>query len=372
MPDADLPRSTGLFDDPAGGSFRLAAIPLSPDRLTTWQQRLANWRALREVPLYPEDPRIGAARQAERTARQRVSVHHATQHGHVFSNRRIPRDPRAAGMGRFEADLIAVTARRVVVLEVKNWSGQLGPAGDRWVQVQRSGEQIHHPNLLAHNREKLRALYRYLLGSGVQIDPARFHQGVVFVNPRLTIAAEIARHPAVLQLDPAGDSLRGLIGEGTSLGRRASARIVQWLADAETTATLAQHLLQVIPPAGVKAAAAAIGALRSWDRLTLRGGRELLGDIVWLRITGTQVPAQALQPGGAATLHWRRSLIGVLQWVVMNQRPGSLTGDLIRDQYRVPGRRVWLDTEDCVYFHETGTPKPGVIAISHVERIQLG
>lgn len=372
MTDADTPRSTGLFDGPAGDRFRLAAIPLSPDRLTTWHQRLAQWRALRDVPLYREDPRIGAARQAERTARQRVSVHQATQHGHVFSNRRIPRDHRAAAMGRFEADLIAVTARRVVVLEVKNWSGQLRPAGDRWVQIQRGGDQIPHPNLLVHNREKLRALYRYLAECGVHIDPGRFHQAVVFVNPRLAIAAEIARHPAVLHLDTVGDSLGDLIGEGTSLGRRAAARVVQWLVDAETTVALAQHLLQVIPPADMKAAAAAIGALRSWDRLTLRGGRELQGDIVWLRVTGTQVLAGALQPGGAASLHWRRSSIGGLQWVVMNQRPGSVTGDLFRDQDRLPGRRLWLDTEDCVYFHEPGTPKPGVIALSHVERIQIG
>jgi hypothetical protein len=148
--------------------------------------------------------------------------------------------------------------------------------------------------------------------------------------------------------------------------------VVQWLAGAETSAALAQHLLQVIPPADVKAAADTIGALRTWDRLTLRGGRELQGDIVWLRVTGKQVPAQALKPGGAATLHWRRGLFGGLQWVVMNQRPGRMTGDLFWDQHRVPGRRVWLDTEDCVYFHEPGLPKPGIIALSHVDRIQIG
>ena len=372
MTEADTPRGTGLFDSPAADGFRMAGIPQWTDRLSTWQHRLAQWGALRDVPLYREDPRIAAARQAERTARQRLSVHHATQHGHLFSNRRIPRDHRAATMGRFKADLIAITARRVVVVEVKNWSGQLYPAGGCWIQVQRSGEQIQHPDLLVHNREKLRALYRYLMASGVKIDPDRLHQGVVFVNPRLSIAPEIARHPAVLRLDPAGDSLGSLLGEGTSLGRRAAARIVQWLVDAETTATLAQHLLQVIPPVGVKAAADAIGALRSWDRLALRGGRELQGDIVWLRVAGTQVPAGDLQPGGASTLHWGRSWIGGLRWVMLNTPPGSMRGDLFRDQHRVPGRRVCLKPEDCVYFHEPGTPKPDVIALSHVERIQLG
>ncbi len=368
MSDTDTPRTTGLVDGPEDDSFRLAAIPLSPERFTTWRERLAQWRALRNAPVHLEDPRIRAARHAERQARQRIRVHHATQYGHVFSNRRIPRDSSAAGLGRYEADLIAVTARRVVLLEVKNWSGQLRVAGNGWVQVQRNGTEVHHPNLLAHNREKLRALHRHLVEHGVHIAPQCFHQGVVFVNPRLDTDREIAGHPAVLQLDGVGE----LLGDGTSLGRRAAARVAQWLANSETSAALAQHLLQVIPPSDVKAAAEVIGALRTWDRLTLRGGRELQGDILWLRVTGKQVPAQALKPGGAADLHWRRGLIGGVEWVVMNQRPGSMTGDLFWDQHRVPGRRVWLDTEDCVCFHEPGRPKPGIIALNHVERIQVG
>ena len=368
MSDPDTPRTTGLVDAPEEDSFRLAAIPLSPDRLTSWRERLAQWRALCDAPLHAEDPRIRAVRRAERQARHRIRVHHANQYGHVFANRRIPRDSSAAGLGRYEADLIAVTARRVVLLEVKNWSGQLRQAGDGWVQVQRNGTEVHHPNLLAHNCEKLRALHRYLDVCGVHIAPQCFHQGVVFVNPRLAIDAEIASHPGALQLDDVGE----LLGAGASLGRRAAARVAQWLASAETSAALAQHLLQMIPPADVKAAAEAIGALRTWDRLTLRGGRELQGDIVWLRITGQQVPAQALKPGGAAVLHWRRGLIGGLRWVVMNQRPGCMAGDLFWDQHRVPGRRVWLDTEDCVYFHEPGKSKPGIIALNHVERVQIG
>ena len=368
MPDPDTPRATGLFDGPEEEGFRLAAIPLSPDRFSTWRERLAQWRALRDAPLHLEDPRIRAARQAERQARQRIRVHHATQYGHVFSNRRIPRDSSAAGLGRYEADLIAVTARRVVLLEVKNWSGRLRVAGDGWVQVQRNGTEVHHPNLLVHNREKLRALHRHLVEHGVHIAPQCFHQGVVFVNSRLDIDAEIADHPAVLQLDGVGE----LLGDGTGLGRRAAARVAQWLASAEASAALAQHLLQVIPPVAVKAAAEVIGALRTWDRLTLRGGRELQGDILWLRVTGKQVPAQALKPGGAADLHWRRGLIGCVQWVWMNQRPGNMTGGIFWDQHLVPGRRVWLDSEDCVYFHEPGRSKPGIIALNHVERIQIG
>lgn len=368
MEDINTPSTTGLMDRPAGPDYRLGAIPLAPERFSTWKERLAQWRALRDAPLYLEDGRARAARGAERHAKRRLSVHHATQYGHVFSNKRIPRDVQAAAMGRFEADLIALTPRRVVVLEVKNWSGQLKVAGDRWVQVQRSGAEVTHPNLLAHNREKLRALHRYLAHAGVNIPAERFHQAVIFVNPRLEIDSAIADHPAMLCMDDVGD----VLGSGTSLGRHVAARLVQLLTDAETNATLAENLLKVIPPTEVAAATAAIKGLRTWDRLTLRGGRELQGDIIWLRLTGNQAPAAALKPGGAASLEWRRGAIGGIQWVLRNRGAGNLRGDIFWDQHLVPGRRVPLDAHDCVYFHEPGEPKPSIIALSHVERLQIG
>ena len=52
MSDLDTPRTTGLVDEPEDDSFRLAAIPLSPERFTTWRERLAQWRALRDAPLH--------------------------------------------------------------------------------------------------------------------------------------------------------------------------------------------------------------------------------------------------------------------------------------------------------------------------------
>jgi hypothetical protein len=368
MNNLDTPATTGLFDPSASANYRLGAIPLAPERFTTWQERLAQWRALRDAPLYLEDGRALAARGAERQAKRRLSVHHATQYGHVFSNKRIPRDVSAAAMGRFEADLIVLTPRRVVVLEVKNWSGQLRVEGDRWVQVQRSGTEVIHPNLLAHNREKLRSLHRYLTHAGVSIPDERFHQAVIFANTRLEIDPAIAGHPAVLLIDDVGD----VLGDGTSLGRHVAARLVQLLTDAETSAALAENLLKVIPPAEVAAATEAIKDLRSWDRLTLRGGRELQGDILWLRVIGQKAPAAALKPGGAATLEWRRGVFGGIQWVLRNRRAGTLRGDIFWDQHLVPGRRLPLDADDCVYFHEPGEARPSIIALSHVERVQIG
>lgn len=48
----------------------------------------------------------------------------------------------------------------------------------------------------------------------------------------------------------------------------------------------------------MKRAARAIGELRTWDRVTLRGGRLLQGDVLWMRVFGNQAPAAMFNPGG--------------------------------------------------------------------------
>jgi hypothetical protein len=368
MNDINTPSTTGLSDSTERTGYRLQAIPLASERNLNWPDRLAQWRQLRDAPLHAEDKRAAAARRSERLTRRMVSVHHSTEFGHVFSNKRIPRDVTAAAMGRYEADLIVITPRRLVNLEVKNWSGKLKVQGDRWVQVQRSGNEVAHNNLLAYNRDKLRALHRYLMHCGVNLPQERFHQAVVFANPWLDLDPALANHPAVLRLD----DLHTVLGGGTSAARHMAAKLVELLSKAETAAALSENLFKVIPPAQVKSVAGAIERLRTWDRLTLRGGRILQGDILWMRITGVQIPAAVLTPGGEATLSWRRGLVGGFAWVALNSSAGSFRGNVIAGQDRISGRTLPLNPQDCVYFHEPGEAAPSVIALSHVERMQIG
>lgn len=368
MNNFNLPAGTGLSDVGLTAGYQLSAIPLSRPRATAWTERLARWRALRNASLYLEDGRARAARRAEVVTGRLVSVHHAVQYGHVFSNKRIPRDVKAAAMGRYETDLLVITPRRVVVLEVKNWSGSLRVQGDQWVQTQRSGDQLVHQNLLLHNRDKLRVLRQYLLHRGVNLPVERFHQAVVFANPRLDIDPALRVHPAVLEFD----SLDAVLGDGTSAARLMAAKLVEKLVSAEAAKALHLDLLNVIPPAQVKAAAQAIAELRTWDRITLRGGRTLQGDLLWLRMIGTHCPAEVMNRGGAAELYWRRDLIGGFLWVVMDGWPGYMQGTIFGDQHRIPRRALPVDQDACLYFHEAGEPKPSIIALTSVERVELG
>lgn len=363
------PSGTGLVDPaPEDCPWRLAAVPLGAERASSWQERARQWRALHDAPRFEEDGRAREARRSEKAARRMVSAHHSSQFGHIFSNKRVPRDVTAAAMGRYEADLIVITPRRIVNLEVKNWSGRLRVQGDRWVQLQRNGNEVVHDNLLAYNRDKLWAIHRYLFHCGVPLAPERFHQAVVFANDALDLDPAIAQHPAVLRMD----SLASVLGNGTSAARQLAAKVLQWVAQADVASTLTEALLQVISPAQVKAAADAIGALRTWDRLTLHGGRVMQGDVIWLRLSGQHIAASALNPGGVAELKRRRDWPGFLTWVVLPKGAGTLEGYVVSGQHRLPGRKLPLDPDDCIYFHEPGNKSPGIIALRHVERMQLG
>lgn len=368
MENLNLPPGTGLGDPAADPGYVLSAIPLSPERSTDWRERLANWRALRNAPVFLEDGRTHASRVTEVVTRRLVSVHHTTRYGHLFSNKRIPRDVKAAAMGRYETDLIVITPRRIVVLEVKNWSGTLRLQGDQWIQTQRSGNQIVHNNLLTHNRDKLRVLHQYLKHKGVHLPAERFHQAVVFANPRLDIDPVLREHPAILEFD----SLDSALGDGTSAARLLAAKLVDKLVANEAAAAVQRDLLDVIPPAQIKAAAQAIEELRTWDLVTLRGGRVLQGDVLWLRIIGCQASTWTLNPGGEGHFVWRRDLIGGLQWVVWNESPGYVQGTLFKNQHLAPRRMVPLNSDACICFHEAGNPKPSIIALTHVERVRNG
>jgi hypothetical protein len=364
-----LTAGTGLEDEARSDtSYRLAAVPLGAMRYTTVRERLGQWRELRDAPKFREDPRIATARTEERILGKVVSVHRSTQHGHVFSNKRIPRDVTAAAMGRCEADLIVMTPRRVVLIEVKNWSGRLEVRGDQWVQVRRNGVEVAHDNLLMANRDKLLALKRYLEHNGIDIPTGRFHQAIVFAHPGLALDPVLRGHPAILDYAVVGD----VLGDGTGLGQRAAAKLIDWAASEEMATALHDKLLDVIPPMRLKAAAEAVSSLRTWDLLTLRGGRVLQGDLLWLRAGERTFDQRTFEPGGDVRLRWRRDDLGLVSWVLFGAWPGEMDGVLFKRMGSLPDKRIPLRIEDCVGFHEVGLPVPSTIHLSDIERIRLG
>jgi len=356
---------TGL-DEPSTDldtAYRLPGLPKRLPAAQTWQERLERWSHVRRTPLFLEKAEVTAGRRGEMATRRWLGLHLKTNFGTIFGGKRVPRDVGAASMGRYEIDLIVVTPRRVVALETKNWSGRLRLEGSRWVHERRDGTVNEFDDLITHNRNKLRCLRDYLTHRGVPLPPARFHHAVIFDNPNLDIDHRLAEHPAVI----VGRDVGLLLGRPVGTMTHTLNRIIQRCVGADGAKLWAEHLLDVITPGQQRAACAALAELRTWDTLTLSGGRVLQGDLHSLRIGDRTLHAADLSRGSELALHWRRDVWGLCLILASRGAPGRAVGTVCARRGTVP-----LDISDCAHFHEVGQTRPSVIALSAVNHIRIG
>lgn len=360
---------TGL-DEPDHTDLETAyRLPSPPKRLSpaaTWQERLERWSLVRRTPLFPEHAEVRAGRRGELTTRRWLGQHLKTKSGTIFGGKRVPRDVSAASMGRYEIDLIAVTPRRVVALETKNWSGRLRVEGSRWVHERRDGTVKEFDDLISYNRNKLRALRDYLAHCGVSLPAVRFHHAVIFDNPNLDLDGRLAEHPAVI----VGRDVGLLLGRPTGTMTYTLTRVLERCVGNEGARLCAEHLLDVITPRQKQAVCAALAQLRTWDTVTLRGGRILQGDVLCLRIAGQAVSASLLARDSATELRWRRGAWGLCVMLATGAPPGRAVGSGIASAERP--EPVALDVDDWLCFHEVGQERPSFIALSSVDHIRIG
>ena len=273
----------------------------------------------------------------------------------------MPRDPANPAAGRYEIDLVVVTPRRIAIIEVKHWSGTLRLDGEQWVYQRRSGEVRAFDNLVAHNDSKVRAMHQHLQAAGLDVPRERFSQLVVFTHPRLDLDERLAAHPNVVTLyDLQVNGSR--FGRGVSGSELLLAKLIERCAKPETASKLTDGLLEMMTPATTAKIAEVVGRLRTWDVVRLHGGRELIGDLLWVRAGGRRT--DALAAGRTASLHWWRGKLWGLVPLVGLAPFGRMRGDLL------PTSAVRMD--DCVYFHEVGRPRPSVLALPHVDELRTG
>lgn len=329
----------------------------------TIRERLRDWRRLATARPTAEDPEDAGGREAERQLKALVGGHFNFKGADLFLNKRVP-----AGGRRREIDLIVVTPTRLHVIEVKNWSGALAREGTRWVQTNRSGRRIEHPDLVADNRDKDEALVAYLASKGVGLDPARrakyVSNKVVFVNPRLAIESpEIREHPDVLDAARLDGYLKAQ--KRQRLGGQLGASIIEWCLGTEAGGAVLDRHFERLSPEQTRAIREAVDELGSWDSLRLFGGKVVNGDLIAVEADGTEVRRDALGRRTTLELRWTRHRFwGLLKAITGLGRLGRLD---------VPaGPRLPLHPGDALRFHRVGEPKPVEFALADVDAVVLG
>jgi len=347
--------------DDRSEDFRLPGVPELRPADTSWERRLDDWYAMMRVRPHAELPEVLAGARGELSLRRVMGRHQSSRFGHIFGGKRVPRDPANPAAGRYEVDLIVVTPRRIAIIEVKHWSGTLRLDGDQWVYQRRSGEVQAFESLVAHNQNKVLALRQHLQDAGLDVPGERFSQLVVFTHPRLDLDERLAANPNVI-------TLYDLQFSGARFGRGVSgsdvflARLIERCAKPATASKLTKGLLEMMTPAMTARIAEVIGQLRTWDVVRLHGRRELIGDLLWVRVGGQRI--DALPAGRKAALHWWRGKLWGLVPLAGLAPFGRLRGNLLATS------AVGMD--DCAYFHEAGRPRPSVIALPHVDELRTG
>ena len=210
-----------------------------------WIQRFQQLRGNRRR-FEPDDART-AGFDAERRLTLRLRGLVDGSAARVWPNRRVPTHRKR----RTELDLIVALDGTLVLVELKNWSGELVLHGGDLVQRRRHGmEEVRHGDLRARMAERVEAVQRWCADHGaarVEIEPV-----IVLANPRLQISEDVIT------------AYDGLLSS-----------------EAEFLASMARRVASLSPltPTALSLHRA-IAALSTWDTLVLHGGREVQGDIV--------------------------------------------------------------------------------------------
>ncbi|MFO0865047.1 MAG: nuclease-related domain-containing protein [Gemmataceae bacterium] len=328
----------------------------------TFSERLREWREVVSAAPAAEDPEVLGGRQAERFLHTLVQSHFNFQGASLYPNKRVP-----AGHRRREIDLIVVTAKRIHIIEIKNWSGSLRIIGHRWVQTNRNGREIEHPDLVADHQDKNVVLIEYLRRQGVQLNPkvqAKYLSNkVIFMNPRLVVHDRaIANHPDVLLPHKLDSYLNQQRRSG--FGERILGSLVQWCLDTESADVVMDGYFGSLTPDKVVAVRAAVDRLGTWDTLQYFGSRVEIGDLIRVSVGGAVVSREQIGDRCHCPVRWTRHKT----WGLFK----ALTGFGSLGRLHLPSGSRPLSPADFVFFHRPGEPAPTQIPLLGLDAITLG
>lgn len=274
----------------------------------------------REVRSWKAEHAVGAAAKRVKSTR------------HVHLAIRIPDPDRPRGSG--EVDVIAITDRAVILLEVKNWGGDVHLQDNDLVQ-QRLLDKGEPPKpVIGKLRDKVRMLQRCSLSID-HIEMPEVLPIVVLANPNGNLSDEVLAHPEVSTV-------------------------------ADLPAKI-EALLATREPASDEEIARQDAMLRrfgTWDVLTFDGGQRHTGDFIdddfpkgWTRADHSAVEI-AVEGGLFSTL-----FRGPRLDVTFHRRDGSKVTEAMTPGLTVRHTQPW---------DESGIDGKGTYPIEHVRKVLFG
>lgn len=253
--------------------------------------------------IFEEDAKDSAGREAERIVARDLRPRLAGTGWELVQNIRVP-DP--AMRRQRELDFIITAPDRVVVIELKRWSGKVHMSGDEVIQERRNGELKNHGPLFEDLADRVQLLrHRHL---AAKRDSVRMEGLVVFYDDRgrLILSDDIAARPDVVDYARMMDN----IPQGSPILDPPSKTEASFLA--KVLGGILAMLGQTSEPPAADAPRPpapswaimdfrrTLAELGTWDVIELYGGKMVYGDL--LDVTGTQHPAfQATLFNRAAT-----------------------------------------------------------------------
>lgn len=246
---------------------------------------------------------------------------------------------------RSEIDLVISTDDRLILLELKNWSGQLDMNGKKLVQIRRHhGGIIEHGDLMKVMRQREAAVRAWLKKHRCAVPP--IERCVIFYNPRLQMT------PAVFEY----------------FGREVSSAS-EWVSQFARDAKKDAHT-RALPDEAREKLHRTIEQLPTWDTATLYGGRMIRGDI------RSGEASVTLKDGVALRLHNRRKIAAMDVNVVRGYvralfgEPRVLTVVLHLRDGRTVNAQVPVDTH--MRIHAAGQRAVESMPLRHLTHIRFG
>jgi hypothetical protein len=330
--------------------------------------RLRQWAELQKISPVEEIPGVTGGRDGELLLRQSIATSPRLRRAHVFAGRRIPSKRQGR---RREIDLIVCTPAQILLIEVKNWSGQLSIVNGDWRQTRRSGETVNHGNLIRENKLRQEAVASYLLEHGLSVDESFVQKHlvpiIVFTNPNLVLDPEVEAIPEVVSPRSLHDFL-GTQPKGGLVNRILSSifdRLKDFLP--EFARGIGQASKDRIPSRIYEKIVSYLEETESWDQLILYGTKVISGDLLSVTIgPKTYRKSEVADLSGCAEiqLRWTRGRF----WGLLK----ALTGLGALGWIKLGPNWIRLITTDRVRFHPVGNPEPGEVEITRLDLIRLG